>query len=154
MGEFGKCRRAALAGIPYLPTTYNPLPTTHNLPHIDLLRLRHLRRRLRERYLEHAVLERRVAGIRVDAFGERDRAIEASVAALGPIVTVMLVLDVVVPLAANDEQVIFDLDVDIVARQARELGADDHIFPALEDLHLRCPQTAREGLEATLAAAA
>ena len=99
-------------------------------------------------------LKRGVALLGFDAIGQRNRTIKASVTPLGAIVALLLILDVAVPLAADDEHILIDLDVDVVPAQARKISADDKVAAALEDFDLRRPQAAQSRLLEILATGA
>src|SRR2546423_8363028 len=126
------------AGCSSSANTQHPAP---QLLHIDAARARLLLRRLRKTDLEYPVAERCVAGAGVDVVGQGNRAVEASIAPLAAIETFLLVLDVAVALAANDERILIDLDIHVIAREARKIRADDEIVAALEDLDLWRPQS-------------
>ena len=106
---------------------------------LDSSRPRRLLRRFGQRHLEHAVFERCIARAHVNALWKRNGAIEVSVASLTAVVAFLVVFDIAVPLAADDERVIVDLDADIFTRQSRKVGANDEVVSALKDLDLRRP---------------
>src|SRR5262245_30586387 len=103
----------------------------------DLLRLRGLG--LWQRHLEHAVLVRGPDLLRVHRLGQRERPDESPVIALRPVDVAAVELLLALLLAANGQDAVLDLELDVLLVHAGHLRAQDERLVPLEDLDSRGP---------------
>src|SRR5688572_22971053 len=100
-----------------------------------------------EGHVEYAILEVRLGGLRVDAFGQRDAAVEAAVAALAVIeaATLLAFFTARLALALQDELVTFQAEFHVFLLHAGKVRANVQLAAFLAHLDLRHPQRLRVG---------
>src|SRR5438105_2939244 len=96
---------------------------------------------LRRRHcdLQHTVIVIGLCFIGVHTLRERDRAGEAAVESLAPIISLTLLFALLLPFTLDGERIIVDANLHILFLQSRQIGAHDELIASLEDLDLRCP---------------
>ena len=98
--------------------------------------------RLRQRHGEDAVLQIGGDALDVDRFRQRERAREAAVAALDPVVLLaghVFVRGAGAARAADDDAVVFGVDLDLVAGEARQFRGEDELGRRLVEIDRRRP---------------
>src|SRR5689334_7526811 len=103
--------------------------------------------------LQHAIAKRCRRGIGIRAFGQRNRAVEAAVAPLAPVVAALVRRLLLMSVTLDDDGVLLDFDVDVLTLDARQIRLDDELAFALHHLdvrrpHRRCPLRALRITEA------
>src|SRR3982751_3761299 len=83
---------------------------------------------------EHTIAERCGRRLRVGAFGQRDRAVEAAVAPLAAVVAALIRRLLLLALALDDHRVLLDAHVHVVALDARQIRLDHQLAVTLEHL--------------------
>src|SRR5258706_15679571 len=91
---------------------------------LELPRARRLRGGFRQPDRKGAVLELRLGAVGIDATRQGYHALEGSEGPLDVVTALLLLLRLELLLAAQDQELVLDQDLDILALEARKLGRD------------------------------
>src|SRR5690606_6301834 len=94
-------------------------------------------------HLQHSIFELGLYLLRLRALGQGDGAFEPAITPLAPVHSPSALLVLLAPLPLDQEASLTHLEVDVLARQSGQVGADDQLVSPLTHLDLGQPGTAR-----------
>src|SRR5712692_10867337 len=100
----------------------------------------HLLRRRRHGDLEHTVCEARLRLVHHDTLGQRNRAIEAAVTALGAIEAAAFGFLLVPAFTLDGDPIFPNVHLDIILLQTGQVGSHDKLVIAVVHLNIGCPR--------------